>query len=146
MRTIICDIDGTIADNSHRQHHVEPPNKDWAQYNALMHADTTHHEIISLINRLGGLDGVQVVLCTGREEIYRDVTEKWLFERFVDFDRLMMRAVKDYRADEIVKSEMLDHLLVEDHHIWFVIDDRNKVVDMWRARGLTCLQCRPGDF
>lgn len=146
MRTIICDIDGTIADNSHRQHHVQPPKKDWVRYNALMHADTTHHEIISLVNVLGGIPGVQVIFCTGREEVYRGETEKWLNSRFVDHARLMMRGVKDYRADEIVKSEMLDQLLAEDHNIWFVIDDRNKVVDMWRSRGLTCLQCRPGDF
>jgi len=27
-----------------------------------------------------------------------------------------------------------------------VIDDRQVVVDFWRAEGLTCLQCAPGDF
>lgn len=146
MRTIICDIDGTIADNSHRQHHVQNRPKDWKAYNATMHADGTHHEVISLLNRLRVDGEIEVVLCTGREEVYRDVTAKWLETRFVDHDKLMMRPVKDYRGDEIVKSEMLDALLSEGRTIWFVIDDRQKVVDMWRARGLTCLQCRPGDF
>jgi hypothetical protein len=26
------------------------------------------------------------------------------------------------------------------------VDDRQKVVDMWRAEGLTCFQVAPGDF
>ncbi len=38
-----------------------------------------------------------------------------------------------------------DH--VEDHwSVQFVMDDRQRVVDMWRSKGLKCLQVAPGDF
>jgi hypothetical protein len=30
--------------------------------------------------------------------------------------------------------------------VQFVLDDRDQVVEMWRAMGLTCLQVAPGNF
>lgn len=28
----------------------------------------------------------------------------------------------------------------------YIYDDRQKVVDMWRSKGLTCFQVAPGNF
>jgi predicted kinase len=53
-----------------------------------------------------------------------------------------MRKGGDHRSDVIVKSEILDEILARGHDIAFVVDDRPRVVEMWRQRGLTCLQCR----
>ena len=30
--------------------------------------------------------------------------------------------------------------------VLFVVEDRSRVVEMWRAEGLVCLQCAPGEF
>lgn len=57
-----------------------------------------------------------------------------------------MRPANDHRPDDIIKQEMLDKLKAEGHDIWFVVDDRQRVVDMWRRNGITVLQCAPGDF
>ena len=42
-------------------------------------------------------------------------------------------------ADEILKKKMLDKF-VDIDDVLFVVDDRNKVVDMWRDLGLLVLQ------
>jgi hypothetical protein len=47
--------------------------------------------------------------------------------------------------DEILKKHMLD-LFVDIDDVFLVVDDRNKVVDMWRALGLTVFQVANGDF
>ncbi len=57
-----------------------------------------------------------------------------------------MRPEKDYRDDGTIKAELLDKILADGWEPWLVVEDRQRVVDMWRARGLTCLQCAPGDF
>jgi hypothetical protein len=57
-----------------------------------------------------------------------------------------MRAEKDYRADDIIKGELLDRIISDGWRPWLVVDDRDRVVKMWRDRGLLCLQCAPGDF
>ena len=44
-----------------------------------------------------------------------------------------------------MKKEMLD-TFVDRNDVLMTVDDRQKVVDMWRAEGLTCFQVAPGDF
>ena len=62
-----------------------------------------------------------------------------------------MRPDDDYRPDAELKSDLYDKL-VGLHEILFksydtiIFDDRQSVVDMWRARGLTCFQVAEGDF
>lgn len=142
---VIFDIDGTLADISHRRHHVENRPKNWKAFNAAMHMDKPNEPIV----RLAGMfvkQGVPIVACSGREEIYKAQTSIWLLENNVWHQGLYMRKEKDYRADDIVKSELLDQILADGWQPWLVVDDRSRVVEMWRARGLTCLQCAPGDF
>ena len=44
-----------------------------------------------------------------------------------------------FTPDQDLKRTWLNQFGKED--ILFVVDDRQKVVDMWREEGLTCLQC-----
>ena len=51
----------------------------------------------------------------------------------------------NFVSDEILKKDMLDkHVDIND--VFLVVDDRNKVVDMWRSLGLTVFQVADGDF
>ena len=58
-----------------------------------------------------------------------------------------MRAERDYRADDAVKEEILerDLKLTPDEELC-VLDDRDRVVAMWRRRGVRVLQVAQGDF
>ena len=57
-----------------------------------------------------------------------------------------MRGDKDSRPDSEVKQDILKQLKDEGKEILFVVDDRQSVVDMWRTSGITCLQCKKGDY
>ena len=50
-----------------------------------------------------------------------------------------------YAEFEILKKEMLD-TFVNINDVFLVVDDRQKVVDMWRDLGLNTFQVAPGDF
>ena len=50
---------------------------------------------------------------------------------------------KNFNAKE-VKQDILNSLRTQGKDILFTIDDRQSVVDMWRANGITCLQCKKG--
>ena len=41
---------------------------------------------------------------------------------------------------------MLDDAPFDIDDVYLVVDDRQKVVDMWRNLGLTVFQVAPGDF
>jgi len=140
---VIFDIDGTLADVSHRRHHVEKKPKDWDAFFRGMSQDKAIHAIVRLCNILYA-SGLNVLLCSGRSEEHRSETVQWLAENGVKYHELILRRDGDRRSDVVVKREMLTGL--DRSKILFVVEDRNGVVEMWRSEGLVCLQCAPGEF
>lgn len=147
MATIyVFDIDGTVADNSARTKWVEQTPKNWKKYNETMADDKPIGDIISLVDVFADRADSRIVFCTGREEVYREVTEKWLRDNDIPFNALYMRSVKDYRSDSIIKVELLNQIRKDfgEPFMWF--DDRDSVVSAIRAQGVRVLQVRPGAF
>lgn len=146
MFDVIVDIDGTIADNEHRCHHLRDGKKDWVAYKEGILKDGTHEDIIFICEALVA-SGARIVLCTGREECERMNTMKWLVGNGLHFwDKLYMRKNKDYRSDDVVKAELLEQIIADGYKPKIALEDRQRVVDMWRAKGIRCLQVQPGDF
>ena len=145
MRDIIVDIDGTLADLEHRRVYIASTPKNWAAFEAGIPHDTPHQHVIDLVNLMWAA-GWNIILCSGRGEQSRNVTELWLERHGVRYHRLYMRAAGDYRRDDIVKMELLDQILAEGYNPSFALDDRDKVVVAWRSRGIRCFQVAPGDF
>jgi hypothetical protein len=143
---IIVDIDGTLANGSHRQHLLNQIPKDWKTYQTLAHLDTVHQPIVDLVRNLYEYCEATIILCTGRGEQERKLTVAWLHANKIPFHYLYMRAEKDYRADDVIKLELLDKMIEEGLNPSLVLDDRARVVAAWRRRGLTCLQVAEGDF
>lgn len=127
----ICDLDGTLAIHRGRSpYDVEKCDTDML--------NTTVANLI--LER-------HVIFVTGREEIYRTLTSNWLLSKVATVGMaLYMRPTGDTREDSIVKQEIYEREIKGKYNVEFVLDDRNRVVDMWRRQGLTCLQVAEGDF
>lgn len=135
-RAILVDIDGTLAhNNGHRSFY------DWAK----VYDDEVVWVIADLVNSLAQ-DGFIIVVMSGRDGSCEAETINWLNDNGIIWDRLHMREAGDQRKDSIVKMELFDKHVRDDYNVEFVLDDRNQVVDAWRAIGLTCLQVAPGNF
>lgn len=143
---ILFDLDGTLADNSHRQHLLSGDKKDWDAFFDAQRDDTPNTPIVTLYRALIESDKFDVLVVTARPERYRETTQKWFAENDIPLERLLMRVDGDRRSDEIVKQEMLFLLKGEDRLPLFVVDDRAGVVEMWRSEGITCLQCADHRF
>lgn len=140
---VIFDIDGTLADVSERIHHVRKKPKNWNAFFQGMAQDKAIHSMVRLCNLLYA-SGIQIVLCSGRSEEHRQQTVDWLTQQGVNYHNLVLRKDNDRRQDSVVKREILAHL--DKTKILFVVEDRSRVVEMWRSEGLVCLQCAPGEF
>lgn len=146
---IICDLDGTLCNIDHRLHFVKKPKgekKDWPSFFYNIHDDRLNPWCADIVDKFSST--VQVVYCSGRPDNYRESTQKWLERNNVDFheDHLYMRPRSDSREDSIVKEIILDFEILTRFTPYFAIDDRARVVDMWRRRGIVTLACATGDF
>lgn len=140
---VIFDIDGTLADVSERVHHLQKKPKNWKAFFRGMAQDKAIKSMVRLCNILYS-SGVRIILCSGRSEEHRSETVKWLANQGVKYHELRLRRDGDRRSDVIVKREMLAG--IDNTKVLFVVEDRSRVVQMWRSEGLVCLQCAPGEF
>lgn len=142
-KIVIFDIDGTLADISERIHHVKNQPKNWKAFFGGMAQDKAIRSMVELCNILYSA-GVRIILCSGRNERHRKETIDWLAQQGVNYHELILRADSDMRSDVAAKREMLTG--IDKDKILFVVEDRSRVVEMWRSEGLVCLQCAPGEF
>lgn len=136
MKAIICDIDGTLA-------HMQ--DRDPYDYDKV-DTDVVDSTISHMLKLYATESDYAILIVSGREDTCKQVTERWLGKNYVMYDELFMRKHGDYRPDEVIKKEIYDKHIKDKYDVEFVLDDRNKVVKMWRDLGLKCLQVAEGDF
>jgi uncharacterized HAD superfamily protein len=144
MKTIVCDIDGTVANIEHRRQYVATKPKNWKAFNAGMAQDTVYADIQWMVTSLSMYSNL--VFCSGRGEENREITEQWLADNKFTYEGLYMRAKGDHRQDSIVKVELLEQIREKHGEPFLWIDDRNQVVDAIREQGIRVIQVAQGDF
>lgn len=142
----IFDLDGTLADCTHRLKYIQGEEKDWDAFHHNTSKDSAILPTIEILNALSDRNPIYIV--TGRNDVAEEDTRRWLFKYGVKFDVLVMRSENDRRHDTVIKREWLRKFREENPNrkIQGVFEDRQQVVDMWREEGLICYQVAPGDF
>ena len=144
MAFYVFDLDGTLADCSHRLHYLD--KKDWRGFFAACpHDEPINHMIELFVTLCRG--GHRVEIWSGRSDEVRAETEAWLLEHDIGGSltgpiTVLMRNAGDHRPDDEVKREFLRGGGIPD----LIFDDRKRVVDMWRAEGIPCAHIAEGDF
>jgi hypothetical protein len=139
-RAWIVDIDGTLAIKGDRGPF------DWNRVGE----DAPNTPVVAVVRALLN-DGHRVLYVSGRMEQCREATIVWL-QHYVPrlhaglSRELHMRPDDDYRPDEIFKREVYEREIKPRYEIAAVVDDRRKVVAMWRSLGLTVLDVADGNF
>lgn len=131
----IVDTDGTVALMDGRSPY-DP---------TLYHTDKPNADVIALVASLWTL-GYTIIGVSGRDEDYREATENWWHDQGVPFEEFYMRPSGDKRKDDIIKDELYEKHIAGRYNVMGVLDDRDRVVAMWRAKGLTVFQVANGDF
>lgn len=165
---IICDLDGTIALNHKRSHFLHgvqcakrtsnleahkvsctcgPEQRDWKSYFDACDTDEPCHAVISILNGLGSLIVAhKIYILSGRSMSAHEKTLEWLEKYHVPYNYLQMRSQDDRTADDELKLKWADVLGLTPKNTLFVLEDRTRVVDAWRAKGFRCFQVAPGNF
>lgn len=151
MGCYLFDIDGTLADLTHRLHHIQPPlradgqygPKNWDAFFDACGDDKPIPHMIGICRDL--MASAPVVFVSGRSDRTRRVTQNWLASNCL-FGDLYMRRDGDHRPDHIVKAELLDKIIADGKTPIMAFDDRDQVVKMWRSKGIPCAQVADGNF
>lgn len=144
---VVFDLDGTLADCSHRLPHIlEKTPKDWDTFFSLCYADRVIWPLANLARALL-LDGHRVEIWSGRSEVAKQQTIDWLESISLRPWLLRMRAANDRRDDHELKMAWLEEISPIKPQL--VFEDRSRVVQAWRERGVQCCQVNAynnGDF
>lgn len=134
---VIFDLDGTLANIDHRTHFVRGGKRDWDSFfRECVNDAPVPHVIETLHAHLEA--GHKVRIWSGRSDVVRAETETWLDNATIDPCYLQhMRAEGDNTPDVELKRFWLNQ---EYERPDLVYDDRQRVVDMWRAEGIPCFQ------
>jgi hypothetical protein len=130
---IICDIDNTLLLKGDR---------------GIYEFEKSYLDIINMPVKLI-LDNYKkgrIILFTGRENRYLDVTKNILLKYGVIFDYIFMRQDGDRRKDSVVKEELFDKHVLNMYNVNFVIDDRLQVLEMWWGKGVFVFNVNQGNI
>ena len=148
MKWIIFDLDGTLADIEDRRQLCTKENgkMDWNKFfdPENIKLDKPNMPVIMMAQALTAF-GYKIAIFSGRSARTKDATKDWLHKQDIKFDILKMRPERNFRPDEQLKLEWLNNMDWKDN-VEAVFDDRDKVVNMWRENGLTCMQVAYGNF
>jgi len=134
-KAIIVDIDGTVATRT---------NRTPFDYSKVLD-DAPKQDVISVLLAMW-MAGYKIIFVSARDDSCFNDTYAWLCKYCPPFVTLHMRKSGDTRSDGVVKREIYEQNIQPEYNVVAVFDDRQKVVDMWRSIGLTCLQVDYGDF
>lgn len=130
---IICDIDGNLSlfknknpyDRDFENDICSEPVKDVIYNYCLSHPAS------------------KIIFLSGRSDRYRDVTEKWLYEKVIDVPHspivefeLHMRKEGDSRNDMILKKELFEAYVQGKYCVDYILDDRKSVKQLWVSMNL----------
>lgn len=135
---VVCDLDGTLTNG--------PRNRspyDWSKVGN----DTLNLGVAAILDGLQfihgreGVNDTKIFIFSGRSEVCREETEKWLERYDIEYDKLVMRGRDDCRKDFIVKGEFIEKHIKGKYNILFWLDDRPQVATHLRDYyGINVLQ------
>ena len=133
-KAFIFDVDGTLAKMSDRSPY------EWHRV-----GEDALNVPVYLVYKALKEAGYKIIIFTGRDGVCKRETLEWLKKHEIHFDVLEIRKPHNTEKDHVIKKRMLDKI-GGDYEILGVFDDRDQVVKMWRAMGLTCFQVDYGNF
>lgn len=133
---ILVDIDGTLAHMTNRGPYDTTRYKD----------DALDKNIADLVRVLHNSGGAHIIIMSGRSEDFKDELVWWLNHHQIPREAIFMRPSGDQRNDAIVKNELYEKHVKGWWDVRFVLDDRDRVIQMWREKGIKALQVEYGNF
>lgn len=150
MKYIICDLDGTLFDISHRLPllHNCRDEKDYDKFHAEHIKDKLNTGVDDILATYSQCydSGFHIIFITGRHSKFRESTIRQLEDIKYNMSRpcgcdLFMKSSYEIYTQDFVRDTL--EIIFEKYgkeNCLFVLDDRPATVQIYRDAGLLCLQ------
>lgn len=138
-KVALFDLDGTLININSITHLIGQ----WDEFHEASMKCPPHINMVEFAMRMQLC--AEVIIVTGKPVEFYQRTVDWLRLHGIMPDSILMRKPLDTRSDAELKIDgIAKHFGVNwKDHILFAVEDRDKMVEAWRAQGITCLQCAP---
>lgn len=133
---VVVDLDGTLC-------HTDGKRSPYDY--SKVGLDSIDGDIAEIVDVLSKNDEMSIIICTGRDEICRGDTKKFLENMMISIDGLYMRKEGDRRKDNIVKIELIREIQKK-YNIIGIFDDRKRIISIGRRLGYKMLHVAEGNF
>lgn len=147
-KTIICDIDGTLADCTHRLGWItDREEKNYNKFYEEMRNDVLIEDTRRFIESFPQSE-YQITFITGRPEKYRDETIVWIRKNVPKLEgfQLLMRRDNDFRKAWVIKKQWMETLVAEEPllRVHLVLEDDKRCKEMYRELGYQVIDMSEG--
>lgn len=140
-KAVIFDLDGTLFNIEHRRQYVLEKPKNWDMFFAGIKDDTVYDAVADLYHTTPHTK----IMVSGRGDEHRKITEQKLEQHgFTDHFALFMRSRGNREDDDIIKERIYLNYIKPYFDVQWVVDDRPRIIRMWKRQGLFTLQVGDG--
>lgn len=128
---IVLDLDGSVADNTHRAHLIpkeKGTTEQWAEFNLACEKDSLILPVWEMVRNIYWHTGHSVYVVTGRSELCREQTRRWLENHGIRYTLLIMRPDWDHRKAVDFKREKFKELGIGSEDL--VVEDDPAIIKM----------------
>lgn len=146
---VIVDLDGTLCDIRNRLPHAllastSTAKGRWDRFHELCVEDLPCWPIVLLL-RAWLKAGGRIVYISARPVAWRAETQQWLRALHLPETPLYLRLV-DHQSSVDMKTHAAALAIPDGDSVAFVLEDRDKLVNMWRGYGAACFQVAKGEY
>ncbi len=142
--TVIFDIDGVIADATHRNHHITKPNNNWDEFFQDCENDTQLTHNTHLLQLLAKHNNI--TLLTSRPKAVKKQTTNWLTKNNIPWNTLIMRSARNDIPSANYKKLAIQQLIEQNTTIEIVFDDDPKNIAEIKKLGINAIYIHSGYY
>ena len=131
-KAVIFDLDGTLADTTDPNGHHKV---DHDSFRSMANEADTREDIVEKLHKEKE-KGRDIVILSARSSHYRSDTKRWLDNKNIPYDALIMRPIGDDRKDKVVKESLLKEEVLPNFKVKKAYDDKKKNVKMFKNAGI----------
>lgn len=133
---LLVDIDHTLSDAFWRDPMI---GGSWDEYHAASSEDQPLKPMVSLVRALKK-DAWLIIGLTARPAKWRKLTMTWLLKHNIPLDEILMRPDEAFHPAPELKFKLALLRFPDLRKVTMVLDDREDVVAIFKAAGITALQ------